>query len=293
MDKVLINQKELIIKKIENERVVTFSDVDRLHERTEGTAGRNFRENKKHFISGQDYFELTGEGLDEFRRSLPAGVISKYASQLILITESGYLMLVKSLTDDLAWQIQRQLVNNYFRVKEIVQAPKNQFDMLRAMVDSMEEMNNKINRAEQSASLALQEVSATAEEVKRISSKVDTVVTNEDVIASDIARLLNLRSESGLAHSNLIGSIASKIGLKTHYKHSYQDDYIKVVPDEDGKGHRTYYRPAGVDKILEWFNDNKEVIYYENKYKRDCKSGKKGDIKERGYVVNGVHYKVS
>ena len=31
-------------------------------------------------------------------------------------------MLVKSLQDDLAWKVQRELVNNYFRVKDIVQA---------------------------------------------------------------------------------------------------------------------------------------------------------------------------
>ena len=37
-----------------------------------------------------------------------------------LITESGYLMLVKSLQDDLAWKVQRELVNNYFRTKKVV-----------------------------------------------------------------------------------------------------------------------------------------------------------------------------
>ncbi len=32
-------------------------------------------------------------------------------------------MLVKSFTDDLSWQIQRQLVKLYFRVKEAVEQP--------------------------------------------------------------------------------------------------------------------------------------------------------------------------
>ena len=35
----------------------------------------------------------------------------------------GYLMLVKSFTDDLAWQVQRSLVQNYFRGKEDITAP--------------------------------------------------------------------------------------------------------------------------------------------------------------------------
>lgn len=33
-------------------------------------------------------------------------------------------MLVKSLQDDLAWKVQRELVNNYFRIKEVVNSKK-------------------------------------------------------------------------------------------------------------------------------------------------------------------------
>lgn len=43
---------------------------------------------------------------------------------LTLITESGYLMIVKSFNDDLAWKVQRELVNNYFRVKNVVNEVK-------------------------------------------------------------------------------------------------------------------------------------------------------------------------
>ena len=65
----------------------------------EGTAGRNFRENKSRLIEGEDYFEL---GSDEIRRHLPDGTFSKFAASGIVLVESGYLMLVKSFTDDLA-----------------------------------------------------------------------------------------------------------------------------------------------------------------------------------------------
>ena len=39
---------------------------------------------------------------------------------MILVTESGYFMLVKSFTDDLAWDVQRQLVKRYF-TPELIQ----------------------------------------------------------------------------------------------------------------------------------------------------------------------------
>lgn len=119
---VKINNADLLVKEFNGQRVVTFKDIDMLHERVEGTADRNFRENKlssdgnQRFIEGEDYFILRKNQNNEIRGlEIPNRGIT-------LITESGYLMLVKSLQDDLAWKVQRELVNNYFRVKEVVQA---------------------------------------------------------------------------------------------------------------------------------------------------------------------------
>ena len=44
---------------------------------------------------------------------------------LTLITETGYMMLVKSFSDDLSWEVQRQLVNSYFTVQEIKEKLEN------------------------------------------------------------------------------------------------------------------------------------------------------------------------
>jgi hypothetical protein len=107
----LINNEPLEIKEFNGQRVVTFKDIDELHQRPEGTADRNFRENKKRFIESIDYFQIRKNQRDEIRGlEIPNRGI-------ILITESGYLMLVKSLTDDLAWDVQRALVNSYFKGK--------------------------------------------------------------------------------------------------------------------------------------------------------------------------------
>ena len=83
-----------------------------MQNRPEGTAGRNFRANKEHFIEGVDFYKICP---DEIRRNNIFGVSDKCHQDVTLITESGYLMLVKSFTDDLAWEVQRQLVNCYFR----------------------------------------------------------------------------------------------------------------------------------------------------------------------------------
>lgn len=112
---VTVNDTNISIKEYNGKRVVTFKDIDACHNRPEGTAGRNFRTNKQHLIEGEDYFsvELT---TDEIRRQFGAG--KNAGKTMYVVTESGYLMLVKSFTDDLAWQVQRQLVNTYFRKTE-------------------------------------------------------------------------------------------------------------------------------------------------------------------------------
>lgn len=43
---VKINNADLLVKEFRGERVVTFKDIDMLHERVEGTAKRNFADNK-------------------------------------------------------------------------------------------------------------------------------------------------------------------------------------------------------------------------------------------------------
>ena len=113
---IMVGNHSLPIKEYNNVRVVTFKDIDTVHERPDGTASRNFRKNREHFVENEDYFiiELTA---DEIRRQFQVG--KNAGRTAILITESGYLMLVKSFTDDLAWEVQRKLVNTYFRVKDI------------------------------------------------------------------------------------------------------------------------------------------------------------------------------
>ena len=104
---VKIGSTSVAVKEYHGQRVVTFKDIDQCHSRPEGTAKRNFISNKKHMVEGTDFFQIQK---DE-KRSLGFEVPNR---GLTAITESGYLMLVKSFTDDLAWEVQRQLVNTYF-----------------------------------------------------------------------------------------------------------------------------------------------------------------------------------
>ncbi len=119
MNEIIINDTPVTIKEYQGQRVVTLKDIDTVHGRPDGTARKRFNDNKDHFIEGEDYFKVCAS---EIRTHKIIEISAKTHEDVTLITESGYLMLVKSFTDDLAWSVQRQLVNLYFKAKTMIQA---------------------------------------------------------------------------------------------------------------------------------------------------------------------------
>ena len=63
---ITIGGNSLAPKEFNGQRVITFKDIDLVHQRPEGTAGRNFRQNKKHFVEGEDFYKVCA---DEIRRN--------------------------------------------------------------------------------------------------------------------------------------------------------------------------------------------------------------------------------
>lgn len=135
---------ELEVKEYKGNRVVSFRDVDNLHRRPIGTSRKTFNSHRKQFVENVDYFVLnTDEAQTMYGLRAPNGVI--------LLTESGYLLLVKPFTDELAWKVQRQMVNAYFKAKEMIaqkqpEQPSTIEDILISALTSMKEM--KLENAE-------------------------------------------------------------------------------------------------------------------------------------------------
>lgn len=113
-----INNTDISVKEYQGQRVVTFKDIDAVHGRPDGTARKRFNDNRERFVDGEDYFKICASEFRTHWNDIPA----KATEDVTLITESGYLMLVKSFTDDLAWKVQRELVKGYFRAKEQARA---------------------------------------------------------------------------------------------------------------------------------------------------------------------------
>lgn len=111
---VNVEGTELSVREYNGQRVVTFSDIDEVHHRPHGTAYRNFRANKRFFNEGRDYVTLHKKNQNDEIRLLGITVPQR---GITLITERGYLKVIKSFNDELSWKVQDALVDAYFAVK--------------------------------------------------------------------------------------------------------------------------------------------------------------------------------
>ncbi|CAN7464362.1 ORF6N domain-containing protein [Acidovorax sp. LjRoot38] len=118
---VKINDIDMQVIERHDQRFATLAQIDAVHGRPGGTARKRFNDNRERFIEGEDFIKLSAS---EIRTRFPGVVGERATEEVTLMTEQGYLMLVKSFTDDLAWQVQRQLVNGYFRAKQALPAVK-------------------------------------------------------------------------------------------------------------------------------------------------------------------------
>lgn len=199
--KIIVNQTAMTVKEYRGQRVVTLKDIDTVHQRPEGTASRNFRANKEHFIEEVDFFtvELTD---DEIRRQF--GVSKNAGRTLTLVTEPGYLMVVKSFTDDLAWQVQRELINGYFRAKEMVPDFTNLSPQLQCLIN-LERKQQEHDKAIAAVNKQLEDIrdvvtlnpNSWREDTRRLISKIATAQGGFDHIRDVNAEIYNLVDARG------------------------------------------------------------------------------------------------
>lgn len=245
--------------------------------------GRDFtnwikdRIKKYNFIQNEDYiltFAKIGERQNVIKHEYYLTV--NMAKELAMIENN-----------EIGRKIRRYFIEVEKRYRTIVETPKNIFDFMRLAIDQIEANEKEIQNVKLLSESNLKEI-------EKIQSKIDVTIKKDYCLASDIAEQLQLYSESGLPHSNLIGAIARQLGYKTSYKHYYEDDYIAVVPDVS-KGNdfwQAYYKSIAVEQIRNWFNENKEKIEYTIIYQRNTKKGIKGKIKEKGFKIEGICYKI-
>lgn len=244
---VAVGNSEVAVKEFRGQRVVTFKDIDTVHERPEGTARKRFNDNKKHFILGEDYFvRNTDEAKKEFCITAPNG--------LVLMTEQGYLMLVKSFTDDLSWKVQRQLVSSYFKKEVAPQKPK---EAKRIPLSSINMMVKNIKEAFKEAEV---EPIFIAAEMQRIYTDsgypVKTpLITDKETMpklydCTEMAKELGIYSASDKPHNQAVSAIIKKL-------HIPDSEIVTTAFSRNGHEDVTIqYKPSVVEDVKLWLAEN-------------------------------------
>lgn len=158
---IKVGNKNIAVKEFDGCRVVTFKDIDNVHERPEGTARKRFNDNKNRFIEGEDYYKICPS---EIRTHKIMEISEMAREDVTLITESGYLMLVKSFTDDLAWKVQRELVKSYFKKTK----PLSQIEMLRIQLGMIDNHEDRIADLEQNMTIDYGQQMALGDTVSKV-----------------------------------------------------------------------------------------------------------------------------
>lgn len=232
------------------------------------------------FLENQDFFTF-----HNFVKRGENNLGSKLKEYYITIDMAKELCMVEN--NEKGRMIRKYFIETEKRYREIINHPANIFDFMRLALDEIEKNENKISEVEK---IALNNKN----EIKKLKSMIDVKIKSDYCLASDIAEQLKLYSEKGIPHSNLVGAIARQLGYKIAYKHFYEDEYIAIVKDlAKSEYWQVYFKKLAVEEIIKWFHENKKKLYYEIQYVRNTKNGKKGEVRECGYRVEEICYKVS
>lgn len=238
---IKVTDKDLEIKEWRNKRVVTVYDVAMLHNREVREVNQQFNRVKNKLILNVDYFIIPKE---EYLQSL--GVISNKArnKEVVLLTENGYLLLIKVFKDDLSWEVQRVLVNSYFKLKELI----NNIDLMKLNIINANTEVDRMLALNQYQIEYVQPLEIKAEYSDKVLSSDGTLTVKE--IAQDFGKTANWLNKI----LNTLG-IQYKQGSKWHLYAKYKDlGLVKEITVYDEENDRNFTR-------MKWTQKGREFIH--------------------------------
>ena len=252
-DLITIGNTQFTAKTLDGKPVLTFRDIDAIHHRPEGSAKRNFNTNRQRFIEGEDFFKITPS---EFRTAI-GDMDARQQNAVTLFTESGYLMIVKSFTDDWAWEVQRKLVKTYFRAKELAaEKPKPM------STNDLFELQLKINREYESKLNALAErADSTDRKISTITDVFAAAPTDEEHWRDVMNRKVRAMCEEyGLNYHTTIGEMYAELERRAHVNLSVRQ---KNLRERMRLGGAKYAQREAVSKLVVISQDAKLRYIYE------------------------------
>lgn len=197
----------------QGKKAMLVSDIARIHHQPLKEINRRINNNRKQFIDGVDVVDLLS-GSEPLRKFAEENNLigSNRTQHVYMLSERGYLKLLKIMDDDKAWDIYNDIVDNYFNMRVAIKKNKpaivNQ-ERLAIMKD-----NSATRRANMLYKIAMATDSTSSKEA--LLAKAAEVLTGEMTIpvmkvkyysAGEVGKKLSISAQK-------VGKIANRLGLK-------------------------------------------------------------------------------
>lgn len=266
-DIITINNKEIKVKEYNGERVITAWDIAKIHEKDVNESTKNFNRNRETFDLNEDYFVLNREEFfDRFK--IVQDFIPNNVKEIILFTQSGYLLLAKTFSDKLSWKIQKELIKAYFKLKELkdkvesgeleIQQTKNKEKLLSA--GELNDITNLIMKFDETEStvtkkMIIETVSvALGGKTKFGYEKPENAVTKipEGTVTGDIAAEIMIR------RYNLKNFTVASMKALASIDNLNIQPLVYLYYDEETFNKRYYYTEAFMRQLIRNIITNKQ-----------------------------------
>ncbi|HGJ5877961.1 MAG TPA: ORF6N domain-containing protein [Arsenophonus nasoniae] len=186
---VAIHNRAMPVVEYQGKRVVTFAMIDKAHDRPKGTARQTFNRHRSRFVEGKDFFDVTSSVKHTMWLK---DVFPKRTARGLLITERGYLLIVKPFNDSLSWDVQNEMIDSYFRRNTLGELRHVEIPSLEELSQMKpEEAQHLVAKAEKDSYLGHGKPGSAAmtlrrRELKRLRPAIKTVIELSQLSISDL-----------------------------------------------------------------------------------------------------------
>lgn len=212
----------------ENKRAMLVKDIAKIHGKELRQINQSIDMNRSHFKDGVDIVDLLNQS-DGFRKFAKSqGLIgSNRTKHVYLLSERGYLKLLKIMDDDKAWDIYNEIVDNYFNMRAAIKENKPQIvEPSRLFIMQRNADTRRAQTILKALDIVQDDYSRGALEkelVKELTGQdVRVNIKKKDYSAEEVGKSLGLTA-------NKVGRIANELGIKADGNKRSQNEYGRYV----------------------------------------------------------------
>jgi len=191
----------------DNQKVMLAKTIAEIHGRELFNVNKLINENRKRFIDGEHILDLKGNEAVAITLK-NSGIMTQNAinasTNIYLLSQRGYVRLLKIMDDDVAWEKWDVIETDYFEMKEKQTLPQSIEDLIIMQAQSVKELKTQVSQH--------------GEAIIKIESGVQSI---RDVVALNTT---NWREDT----KNLITRIAEKLGGFEHIQNVRKESYKQL-----------------------------------------------------------------